>query len=87
MANIKSAKKRARQAVKRNARNSAQRSEMRTAVKKAIKIIESGDKAAALEAVRLAESKLKHFAGKGLVHRNKAARTTSRLVKRVRAMA
>jgi small subunit ribosomal protein S20 len=87
VANIKSAKKRARQAVKRNARNSAQRSEMRTAVKKTLKVIESGDKAAATDALRTAESKLAHFAGKGLVHRNKAARTTSRLVKRLRAMA
>ncbi|MFL6593554.1 MAG: 30S ribosomal protein S20, partial [Luteimonas sp.] len=37
MANIKSAKKRAKQAVVRNARNAAQRSMLRTAVKKVLK--------------------------------------------------
>ena len=36
MANIKSSKKRAKQAVVRNQRNSSQRSQLRTAVKKVI---------------------------------------------------
>lgn len=86
MANIKSAKKRARQAVKRNASNSGQRSAMRTDVKKAVKAIDGGNKDTALDAVKKAESTLAHYAGKGLIHKNKAARTTSRLVKRARAL-
>lgn len=47
MANIKSAKKRAKQAAVRNARNSAQRSMLRTAVKKVVKAIDAKDVAAA----------------------------------------
>ena len=39
LANIKSAKKRAKQAVVRNARNGSQRSMMRTAIKKVIKAL------------------------------------------------
>ena len=38
VANIKSAKKRAKQTVVRNARNTAQRSQLRTAVKKVLKL-------------------------------------------------
>ena len=47
MANIKSAKKRANQAVVRNARNTSHRSMLRTLVKKVIKALEAKDAAAA----------------------------------------
>ncbi len=87
MANIKSAKKRARQAVKRNARNSSQRSMVRTAVKKVIKLIESGDKPAAEGALLSATSLLDRYASKGLIHKNKADRHKSRFTARIRAMA
>jgi small subunit ribosomal protein S20 len=43
VANIKSAKKRAKQTVVRNARNTAQRSMLRTAVKKVIKALDAND--------------------------------------------
>ena len=43
MANIKSAKKRAKQTVVRNERNVAQRSMLRTAVKKVIKALDAND--------------------------------------------
>jgi small subunit ribosomal protein S20 len=85
LANIKSAKKRARQAVKRNARNTAQRSALRTNVKKAAKAIEAGDKPAAETALKTAVTSLDRSAFKGLIHKNKAARSKSRLVKRLRA--
>ena len=87
MANIKSAKKRARQAVKRNQHNVSQRSEMRTSVKKVIKLIESGDKAGAEAALQAATSTLDSSATKGLIHKNKASRHKSRLTARIRAMA
>ncbi|HET8698652.1 MAG TPA: 30S ribosomal protein S20, partial [Gammaproteobacteria bacterium] len=45
MANIQSAKKRARQAVKRRAHNVALRSRVRTAIKRVLKAVQSGDKA------------------------------------------
>ena len=51
MANIKSAKKRAKQTVVRNARNSAQRSQLRTAVKKVLKALDANDATGAQEAV------------------------------------
>ena len=47
MANIKSAKKRAKQTVVRNARNTSQRSMLRTAVKKVLKALEANDAAGA----------------------------------------
>lgn len=87
MANIKSAKKRARQSVVRNARNSSQRSMMRTSVKKTLKAIEAADKAGAEDALKNASSLLDRSAAKGLIHKNKAARHKSRLTARIRALA
>jgi len=87
VANIKSAKKRARQSVVRNARNSSQRSTMRTSVKKTLKAIEAADKAGAEDALKNASSLLDRSAAKGLIHKNKAARHKSRLTARIRALA
>ena len=47
MANIKSAKKRAKQSEARRQRNASARSMLRTAIKKVVKAIESKDKAGA----------------------------------------
>jgi len=87
LANIKSAKKRARQAVKRNHLNVSQRSMMRTSVKKVLKAIESGDKAGAEAALKSASSSLDASASKGLIHKNKASRHKSRLTAHIRGMA
>jgi small subunit ribosomal protein S20 len=87
LANIKSAKKRAKQAVVRNARNSSQRSMLRTSVKKVLKAIEAGDAAAAKDAFATAQPILDRFAARGLIHKNKAARHKSRLTARIRAIA
>ena len=54
MANIKSAKKRAKQTVVRNARNTSQRSMLRTAVKRVLKALEANDAAAAEAAYKTA---------------------------------
>ena len=86
MANIKSSKKRAKQAVVRNARNAAQRSMLRTSVKKVLKAIEAGDAAAANEAFATAQPILDRFAARGLIHKNKAARHKSRLSARIKAL-
>ena len=56
MANTKQARKRARQTVARNMHLAAQRSQYRTAIKKVRKLVAAGDKAAALEAFKAAES-------------------------------
>ena len=85
MANIKSAKKRARQTIVRNERNVSQRSMLRTAVKKVIKAIDAND-AAAAAAFNSAQPILDRFAARGLIHKNKAARHKSRLTARIRAL-
>ncbi len=86
MANIKSAKKRAKQTVVRNARNSAQRSQLRTAVKKVLKALEANDAAGAQEAFNVAQPILDRFSSRGLIHKNKAARHKSRLNARIKAI-
>ena len=86
MANIKSAKKRAKQAVVRNARNASQRSMLRTAVKKVLKALEANDAAAAQDAFNVAQPILDRFSARGLIHRNKAARHKSRLTARIKAL-
>lgn len=87
MANIKSAKKRARQAEGRRQHNASRRSMMRTYMKKVVAAITSGDKAAAQAAYKTAVSVLDVAAGKGLIHANKAARHKSRFNAQIKAMA
>ena len=86
MANIKSAIKRARQNVKRNALKSSQRAKTRTAVKAVDSAIEANDKNLAKEAFRNAEKTLDSMAGKKVITRNKAARTKSRLNKKIKTL-
>ena len=86
VANIKSSKKRAKQAVVRNQRNSSQRSQLRTAVKKVIKALDANDAAGAQEAFAAAQPLLDRFGARGLFHRNKAARHKSRLSARIKAL-
>lgn len=86
MANIASARKRARQAVKNRAHNMSLRSRFRTSVKTVLKAIRSGDAAAAADAYRRAVPIIDSTATKGLIHANKAARHKSRLNARIRAL-
>lgn len=79
MANHPSAAKRNRQRIKRTARNRSVRSALRTQLRAARTLLEGGDADAATEAVRLAKRALARAASKGAIHRNKAARTTSRI--------
>jgi small subunit ribosomal protein S20 len=87
LANIASARKRARQAVKNRAHNMALRSRFRTSVKGVIKAIRAGDQEGATVAYRKAVPVIDSTVGKGLIHRNKAARHKSRLNARIREMA
>ena len=81
MANIKSQIKRNRQNERRRVRNQAVRSELKTRVKAAARAVDSGAEDAA-EAVRLAQKRLGKAGAKGRIHKNQAARRTSRLMKR-----
>lgn len=87
MANIKSAKKRARQAENNRQRNASQRSMLRTYMKKVLTAIAAGDKVAAQAALTTAQPIIDSAAGKGLIHTNKAARHKSRLSAHIKAMA
>ena len=80
MANHPSAQKRHRQSLKRAARNQTIRSGVRTAVKKARTALQGNDPAAATE-VAAAARVLQKAASKGVLHKNNAARRTSRLAR------
>lgn len=86
MANIKSAQKRARQAVKRRGHNMALRSRMRTHLKRVLNAVKAGDKAAAEASFKEAMPVLDSMVNKGIVHKNKAARHKSRLNDRIRQL-
>ncbi len=86
LAHSVSARKRVRQAAKRRLHNASMRSMMRTKIKDVINAVEAGDKAAAQEAYKSCVPVLDSAAGRGLIHRNKAANQKSRLNARVRAM-
>ncbi len=86
MANIKSAEKRARQAVERRAHNMTLRSKMRTAIKKARGALEEGEYASAQGAVRAAVPVIDSMVNKGIVHRSTAARHKSRLSALLKAL-
>lgn len=87
MANIASAKKRARQAVKNRERNVAQRSMIRSTIKKVVKALDAKNKAAAEAAYAEMVPIVDRYADRGQLHKNKAARHKSRLLERIRALA
>ncbi|HUD97717.1 MAG TPA: 30S ribosomal protein S20 [Woeseiaceae bacterium] len=87
MANIKSARKRARQSEKTRLHNMGLRSKMRTQIKIVVKAIEKGDKEAASAAYQAAVPVIDSMINKGIVSHNKAARHKSRLNKRIKALA
>ncbi|MBQ8946197.1 MAG: 30S ribosomal protein S20 [Lachnospiraceae bacterium] len=86
MANIKSAKKRILVARTRTERNKAVRSGVKTAIKKVEAAVESGDKAAASEALKAASSVIGKAGSKGVYHQNNVSRKIARLSKAVSAM-
>ncbi|AXK61063.1 30S ribosomal protein S20 [Candidatus Chromulinivorax destructor] len=86
MANNKSAKKRVLQNEKRRMNNCSRRSSIKTAVKKVMAAIETTSTTANVEVLfNDAQAKIARAKGKGLLHRNTAARKISRLAKRVNA--
>lgn len=87
MANIASAKKRARQAVKHREHNVMQRTRVRSAIKNVLRSIREGKKAEATAAFRAAVPVIDVMVNKGILHKNNAARNKSRLNARIKAMA
>lgn len=86
MANTKSAKKAARQAVRRTKVNKARVTRARNAARSVEEAIASGDKKAAAAALKAAEPLLARSAQKGVLHKKAASRKVSRLTARVKAI-
>ena len=83
MANLKSAKKRALQNVKRKLVNQSRKSENKTKTKKYYEAVDAKYTKAAQDLLRLAESKIARAKGKGVIEKNTAARKISRLAKQL----
>lgn len=84
MANIKSAKKRAIQDEQRRMINQARTSAIKTAMKKVAAAVQAGQsKDAVLALFNDAQSQIARAKGKGVLHRNTAARKISRLAAKV----
>ncbi|ABB09477.1 MULTISPECIES: 30S ribosomal protein S20 [Burkholderia] len=86
MANSAQARKRARQAAKANSHNSALRSKFRTAIKAVRKAVDAGDQAKAADLFKAAVKTIDTIADKKIVHKNKAARSKSRLAAAVKGL-
>ncbi len=86
MANIKSVRKRAKQALERRDRNMALRTEVRTAMKKVSKAIATGNKEAAAASLRESQRVIDRIVAKGVMHRNAGGRHKSRLAHALKAM-
>ena len=86
MANIKSAEKRAKQAVKRREHNVAARSRLRTSIKKVLAAITAGNKDEATTAYKAAQPVIDTMVTKGIIHSNKAARHKRELNAKIKAI-
>lgn len=79
MANIKSAKKRVLTAEKNRLRNVAFKTSIKTAVKKVLELAKGEDKDALNSAMSKVYQLCDKAVGKGILHKNTAARKKSRL--------
>lgn len=87
MANTKQAKKRVRQAEKNRQHNASMRSMLRSYVKKVVVAIAAKDLKAAQTSLQEATPIIDRMAGKGIIHKNKAARHKSRLAAQIKKLA
>ena len=83
MANTQSAVKRIRRSERRRKINQVHRSRARTYVKRTRMLIAAGQLEEAEAAAQQAVSSLDKAAQKGIIHKNTAARSKSRLLKRL----
>jgi len=86
MANIKSARKRASQALTRRAHNASLRTSVRSAIKNVKKALAAGGKDAALKALRESQRVIDRVVAKGVLHRNAGQRHKSRLAHAVKGL-
>jgi small subunit ribosomal protein S20 len=86
MANIKSARKRAHQAIGRRAHNMKLRTEVRTAIKNVKKAVAAGNKEGAAKMMLQSQRVIDRIVAKGILHRNAGNRHKSRLAHALKAM-
>ena len=86
MANIKSAKKRAIQAVQRRVHNMSLRTAVRTAVKNVGKAVAAGKKDDAAKVLQASQRVIDRVVAKGVLHRNAGNRYKSRMAHAVKGL-
>jgi small subunit ribosomal protein S20 len=86
MANIKSARKRARQAIVRRDHNMSLRTQVRTAIKSVQKAVAAGNKDLAAKTLRESQRVIDRIVAKGVLHRNAGDRHKSRLAHAVKGL-
>ena len=87
MANTKSARKAARQAIRKTEINKSRRTALRNSMRKVEEAIATGDRAKASAALKAAEPAIMRAAQIGVIHKNNASRKVSRLSHRVAKLA
>ena len=87
MPNIKSAKKRMRQSVKRTARNRVRKEKLKKAVKSFKAILGKGDQAAIGEEFKKVSGAVDKAGVKGILHKNTVNRRKSRMAKMINRLA
>jgi len=87
MAHTASARKRLRQSKKQNFRNRTAKHAIKTHQRRVLAAIEAKDANTAMNELKVAVKRLDKAAARGVLHRNTAARTKSRLATRVAALA
>jgi small subunit ribosomal protein S20 len=83
MATTTSAKKATRKIARKTVVNKRRRSHLQSSVRKVEEAITSGDRTAALAALKTAEPVIMRAAQYGVLHRNNASRKVSRLTHRI----
>jgi small subunit ribosomal protein S20 len=86
MANIKSARKRAHQAIGLRAHNMKLRTEVRSAIKNVKKAVAAGNKEGAAKLMLQSQRVIDRIVAKGILHRNAGNRHKSRLAHALKAM-
>jgi len=84
--NIKSAKKRVLVSKAQNEKNKAAKSLLKTNIKKFQSAAAAGDKDAAAEAAKVAVATIDKSVGKGILHKNTAARRKSSIATKLNSL-
>jgi small subunit ribosomal protein S20 len=86
VANIKSQLKRIKTNEKARQRNKAVKSSLKTSIRRFRSVADSGDSAAAAEALKVASRALDKATSKGVIHANQAANKKSAMAKRAASL-